>query len=325
MSGDVLELWRLGVAANDGNLLETHRKILAISNDGVSVVDCDATSGGDTVAYVRADGNLRVYVMKTKTKPRRCKLPEEIVERRRCVGVKFFPNDGRFLVVTDDGQLHVLKLKKKDDEIEILCTFDHWIATRRAKGIEPREDDDEDILSDGSPIRHFTCSQHFVAASDRAGNLHVFDTKTRRHMSTVLTAPSNLTLLRFTPNEELLMVNASNQVRIYCPKVKRFATEWSSGVTKKALKRISKHPNLFVDAAFDNATPDNIYLISTNGICAILKNEDGTRRCRFIANGLKPLLGAAFVAEHELAAVQTPWFKMLRHLPMPLYRKKYGT
>ena len=121
------------------------------------------------------------------------------------------------------------------------------------------------------------------------------------------------------------MVNASNQVRIYCPKVKRFATEWSSGVTKKALKRISKHPNLFVDAAFDNATPDNIYLISTNGICAILKNEDGTRRCRFIANGLKPLLGAAFVAEHELAAVQTPWFKMLRHLPMPLYRKKYGT
>ena len=53
MSGDVLELWRLGVAANDGNLLETHRKILAISNDGVSVVDCDATSGGDTVAYVR--------------------------------------------------------------------------------------------------------------------------------------------------------------------------------------------------------------------------------------------------------------------------------
>jgi len=39
----------------------------------------------------------------------------------------------------------------------------------------------------------------------------------------------------------------------------------------------------------------------------------------------KPLLGAGFTAGGELAVVHTSWFKMLQHLPEPLYRKRYGT
>ena len=330
MSHDTLEVWTLGSTTTSTSLEleDTHQKKLVISNEGVSIVDCDATSGATHVAYVRADGNARVYVLSSDSKPRRCSLPEEIVKRRRCLGVKFFPDNNRLLVVTDDGQLHVLLLRgAAKDSFEMVCTFDHWLASRRAsQGIEDVDDDEDFIEQGGSPIEKFDCGNRFVAASDRSGNLHVYDTQSKRYSSTVLTAPSHLTTLRFTPKEELLLVNASNEVRLYCPNVRRFATEWSSGVTKKALRKIRKHPSVFVDAAFDLASPDNIYLISTSGICAILKSDkEETRRCRFIANGLKPLLGAGFVNHNELAAVQTPWFKMLRHLPMPLYRKKYGT
>eukprot|EP00939_MAST-03C_sp_MAST-3C-sp1_P001610 g1610.t1 len=279
-------------------------------------------------------------------------------------GGKIVPTNDKFTTKADDDEKRTETSGRNNGHARVLNGPKEESSSEDDDSDDEEEDEDDELFDEKRqcPLVRWDASDRWLVASDARGNVHVFDVAKKRYACTIQTATAYhppLTSLGIVGTSEqqqrIVLVSADNNVKIYDPSRERFDVEWKNGL--KGLSKVRQHPYAFSEISFDEKSR-HLFLASVMGMCSVPLIEEGgehetpakatkrkktknistkktksnkddeltkLRRCKFVDGSYKPLLGAKLIEPGCLAAVQTPWFKMLQHLPPPLYRKRYGT
>lgn len=350
-----LDLWRLASQAEPtpaGVDLATGQNLLVELHVSDSFnISCSALAPNAAFVACSTAKELKLFALDTAGDfaPRKVRLPEAVSGPARVLA--FSPDSTRLVIASNAHQIRVLDVTK----METLKTF--RVATPPVDG-----DNDDDDAARSSPVISLSISRdgQWLATGDAANNVSIYNLDSMQFYCH-LPRPSEMhTNLGFNPSGKTLVVTLVSNSFICYDVENKGLSKWYREHHEQFPKALVDGRNV-KGMTFDPANPDFLYLYSQSSLYQInmgaplapaakhsspkkprraramsvgtesdsknvteeeqLELQDGF--CRVI-NRYRPLAFVDFVAENEMALVETPWLKVLSRLPGALHRHKYG-
>eukprot|EP01116_Phalansterium_solitarium_P016368 TRINITY_DN3799_c0_g1_i1.p1 TRINITY_DN3799_c0_g1~~TRINITY_DN3799_c0_g1_i1.p1 ORF type:complete len:729 (-),score=241.30 TRINITY_DN3799_c0_g1_i1:172-2358(-) len=311
----------------------------AISADGRWVASSD---GSRVKLFALTASAADTTSSSSQVSVRKARLPSAM--RAVAASRAVFSNDGRRLLLGGtDRRLHVLELSHAAASVRHLHTFDtlqvHADGDPAAAAADGSSGEAGSELTSSGPLVALAVSSdgRWLAASDTASRIDVFDLSSLKHHCTLPRFDSGTACLAFRPgSSSLLVATASFRLHVY-DVAERALTRWSRQNSEHVPVHVIGNRSKWLGASFSDANPD-LLLLYANGFFSLvnlaqpleplLSQDDyyaATDGNFKIISMFKPTLFVDWVSGSELVTVERPWDAILPHLPAALFRVRYGT